>query len=84
VHSGADGATPEGRREFIGLPTARVKPRNSHQSANVPCQAAEESAAEGQAPQQIWMAETRADAEAAFDAFVEKGAECLNKYRESC
>jgi hypothetical protein len=43
------------------------------------CQAAEESAAEGQAPREIWMAETRADAEAAFDAFIEKAAECLKQ-----
>jgi transposase-like protein len=38
--------------------------------------------------QEIWMAETKADAEAAFDAFIEtyqvkydKAAECLNKDR---
>jgi len=40
--------------------------------------------------QEIWMAETKADAEAAFDAFVEsyqvkyeKAAECLNKDRDA-
>jgi transposase-like protein len=39
--------------------------------------------------QEIWMAETKADAEAAFDAFIEsyqvkyeKAAECLNKDRD--
>jgi putative transposase len=40
------------------------KPRTS-------CQAAEGPAAKGQARQEIWMAETKADAEAAFDAFIE-------------
>ena len=40
--------------------------------------------------QEIWMAETKADAEAAFDAFIEsyqvkydKAAECLNKDRDA-
>src|SRR5215469_2524126 len=39
--------------------------------------------------QEIWMAETKADAEVAFDAFIgsyqlkyEKAAECLNKDRD--
>jgi transposase-like protein len=39
--------------------------------------------------QEIWMAETKTDAEAAFDAFIEsyqvkyeKAAECLNKDRD--
>ena len=42
------------------------------------------------APQEIWMAETRAEAERAFDAFVEayavkydKAAQCLAKDREA-
>jgi putative transposase len=66
------------------LPTARsasgkLPAKSGRQCANAGActsrerarQAAEEPAAKRQARQEIWMAETKADAEAAFDAFIE-------------
>ena len=86
----ADGALGFWKAAGEIWPTTREQRCWVHKSANVLAKLPKSQQPKAKrALQEIWMAETKADAEAAFDAFIEsyqvkyeKAAECLNKDRD--
>jgi putative transposase len=87
----ADGALGFWKAAGEVWPTMREQRCWVHKTANVLAKLPNSQQPKAKrALQEIWMAETKADAEAAFDAFIEsyqvkydKAAECLNKDREA-
>jgi putative transposase len=87
----ADGALGFWKAAGEVWPTTREQRCWVHKTANVLGKLPKSQQPKAKrALQEIWMAETRADAEAAFDAFIEsyqvkyeKAAECLNKDRDA-
>src|SRR5712672_1827166 len=100
------GATPEGRKELVGFtdgalgfwkaagevwPKTREQRCWVHKTANVLGKLPKSQQPKAKrALQEIWMAETKAAAELAFDAFIEsytpkyeKAADCLSKDRDT-
>src|SRR5712672_1667600 len=100
------GATPEGRKELVGFadgalgfwkaagevwPKTREQRCWVHKTANVIAKLPKSQQPKAKrALQEIWMAETKAAAELAFDAFIEsytpkyeKAADCLTKDRDT-
>ena len=86
----ADGALGFWKAAGEIWPTTREQRCWVHKTANVLAKLPKSQQPKAKrALQEIWMAETKADAEAAFDAFIEsyqvkydKAAECLNKDRD--
>ena len=86
----ADGALGFWKAAGEVWPTTREQRCWVHRTANVLAKLPKSQQPKAKrALQEIWMAETRADAEVAFDAFIEsyqlkyeKAAECLNKDRD--
>jgi transposase-like protein len=86
----ADGALGFWKAAGEIWPTTREQRCWVHKSANVLAKLPKSQQPKAKrALQEIWMAETKADAEVAFDAFIEsyqvkyeKAAECLNKDRD--
>jgi putative transposase len=87
----ADGALGFWKAAGEVWPTTREQRCWVHKTANVLAKLPKSQQPKAKrALQEIWMAETKADAEAAFDAFIEnyqvkyeKAAECLNKDRDA-
>jgi transposase-like protein len=87
----ADGALGFWKAAGEVWPTTRAQRCWVHKTANVLAKLPKSQQPKAKrALQEIWMAETKADAEAAFDAFIEnyqvkyeKAAECLNKDRDA-
>jgi putative transposase len=87
----ADGALGFWKAAGEIWPTTREQRCWVHKTANVLAKLPKSQQPKAKrALQEIWMAETKADAEAAFDAFIEsyrvkyeKAAECLNKDRDA-
>jgi len=87
----ADGALGFWKAAGEVWPKAREQRCWFHKTANVLAKLPKSQQPKAKrALQEIWMAETKADAEAAFDAFIEsyqvkydKAAECLNKDRDT-
>jgi putative transposase len=87
----ADGALGFWKAAGEVWPTMREQRCWVHKTANVLVKLPKSQQPKAKrALQEIWMAETKADAEAAFDAFIEsyqvkyeKAAECLNKDRDA-
>jgi transposase-like protein len=87
----ADGALGFWKAAGEVWPTTREQRCWVHKTANVLAKLPKSQHPKAKrALQEIWMAETKADAEAAFDAFIEsyqvkyeKAAECLNKDRDA-
>jgi putative transposase len=86
----ADGALGFWKAAGEIWPTTREQRCWVHKTANVLAKLPKSQQPKAKrALQEVWMAETKADAEAAFDAFIEsyqvkyeKAAECLNKDRD--
>ncbi len=86
----ADGALGFWKAAGEIWPTTREQRCWVHKTANVLAKLPKSQQSKAKrALQEIWMAETKADAEVAFDAFIEsyrvkyeKAAECLNKDRD--
>jgi putative transposase len=86
----ADGALGFWKAAGEVWPTTREQRCWVHKTANVLAKLPKSQQPKAKrALQEIWMAETKTDAEAAFDAFIEsyhvkyeKAAECLNKDRD--
>jgi transposase-like protein len=86
----ADGALGFWKAAGEVWPTTREQRCWVHKTANVLAKLPKSQQPKAKrALQEIWMAETKADAEVAFDAFIEsyqlkyeKAAECLNKDRD--
>ena len=87
----ADGALGFWKAAGVVWPTMREQRCWVHKTANVLAKLPKSQQPKAKrALQEIWMAETKAEAEAAFDAFTEsyqvkyeKAAECLNKDRDA-
>jgi putative transposase len=87
----ADGALGFWKAAGEVWPTTRGQRCWVHKTANVLAKLPKSQQPKAKrALQEIWMAETKADAEAAFDAFIEsyqvkyeKAAECVNKDRDA-
>jgi putative transposase len=87
----ADGALGFWKAAGEIWPTTREQRCWVHKTANVLAKLPKSQQPKAKrALQEIWMAETKADAEVAFDAFIEsyqvkyeKAAECLNKDRDA-
>ena len=87
----ADGALGFWKAAGEIWPTTREQRCWVHKTANVLAKLPKSQQPKAKrALQEIWMAETKADAEAAFDVFIEsyqvkyeKAAECLNKDRDA-
>jgi putative transposase len=87
----ADGALGFWKAAGEIWPTTREQRCWVHKTANVLAKLPKSQQPKAKrALQEIWMAETKADAEAAFDAFIEsyqvkyeKAAECLNRDRDA-
>ena len=87
----ADGALGFWKAAGEVWPTTREQRCWVHKTANVLAKLPKSQQPKAKrALHEIWMAETKADAEAAFDAFIEsyrvkydKAAECLNKDRDA-
>jgi hypothetical protein len=82
---------PSSFDQLMAWPTTREQRCWVHKTANVLGKLPKSQQPKAKrALQEIWMAETKADAEAGFDAFIEsyqvkygKAAECLNKDRDA-